>query len=70
MPLGMYRNYPGADTPVTLLWMAKTVYPDLFSDVDITKETKDYCNAVFGVTLTDGRQTVFFKPVFAAANGF
>ena len=28
MPLGMYRSYtPGADTPVTLLWMAKTLYP-------------------------------------------
>lgn len=31
MPLGTYRSYtPSSDTPVTLLWMAKTVYPDLF----------------------------------------
>lgn len=71
MPLGMYRSYtPGADTPVTLLWMAKTVYPDLFSDVDITKETKDYYSAVFGVTLTDEQANSIFKPASAAANGF
>ncbi|WP_455544192.1 ABC transporter substrate-binding protein, partial [Intestinibacter sp.] len=43
MPLGMYRSYtPGADTPMTLLWMAKTTYPDLFKDIDMTKEVKDY----------------------------
>ena len=31
MPLGMYRSYtPGVDTPVTLLWMAKTTYPEYF----------------------------------------
>ena len=44
MPLGMYRSYTcGVDTPVTLLWMAKTVYPDLFEDIDITEETKASC---------------------------
>ena len=32
MPLGTYRSYtPSADTPVTLYWMAKTVYPDPLS---------------------------------------
>ncbi|MBR5738486.1 MAG: ABC transporter substrate-binding protein, partial [Lachnospiraceae bacterium] len=36
MPLGMYRSYtPGVDCPVTLLWMAKTTYPDLFEDIDV-----------------------------------
>ena len=71
MPLGMYRSYtPGADTPVTLLWMAKTLYPDLFSDVDITKETENYYKAVFGVTLTDEQANSIFAPASAAANGF
>ena len=43
MPLGMYRSYtPGADTPMTLLWLAKTTYPDKFKDIDLTKEVKDY----------------------------
>ncbi|MGI5978832.1 MAG: ABC transporter substrate-binding protein, partial [Oscillospiraceae bacterium] len=71
MPLGMYRSYtPGADTPVTLLWMAKTLYPELFSDVDITKETVDYYKAVFGVTLTDEQANAIFAPASSAANGF
>ena len=71
MPLGMYRSYtPGADTPVTLLWMAKTLYPDLFADVDITKEAEDYYKAVFGVSLTDEQAKSIFAPASAAANGF
>ena len=71
MPLGMYRSYtPGADTPVTLLWMAKTLYPDLFSDVDITKETEDYYKAVFGITLTDEQANSIFASAASAANGF
>ena len=71
MPLGMYRSYtPGADTPVTLLWMAKTLYPDLFKDVDITKETEDYYKAVFGITLTDEQANAIFAPAASAANGF
>lgn len=71
MPLGMYRSYtPGADTPVTLLWMAKALYPELFSDVDITKETVDYYKAVFGVTLTDEQANAIFAPASSAANGF
>jgi iron complex transport system substrate-binding protein len=41
MPLGMYRSFtPGVDTPVTLLWLAKTAYPALFEDIDILAETK------------------------------
>jgi iron complex transport system substrate-binding protein len=71
MPLGMYRSYtPGVDTPVTLLWMAKTVYPELFKDVDITKETKDYYKTVFGIDLTDEQANTIFTPPAAAGNVF
>lgn len=71
MPLGMYRSYtPGVDTPVTLLWLAKTVYPELFSDIDITQETKDYYRTVFGVELTDQQAESIFAPVSGAAAGF
>lgn len=67
MPLGMYRSYtPGTDTPVTLLWLAKTVYPELFSDIDIIKETKDYYQKLFGITLTDEQASAIFSPSKAA----
>ena len=71
MPLGMYRSYtPGADTPITLLWLAKTAYPDLFKDIDVTKEAKDYYKTVFGISLTDEQIQSIFTPVSGAAAGF
>lgn len=71
MPLGMYRSYtPGADTPVTLLWMAKTVYPELFEDIDITEYTIDYYEAVFGISLTKDQAESIFAPEGSAAAGF
>ena len=68
MPLGMYRSYTaGADTPVTLLWLAKTVYPSLFADIDVTAKTKDYYQKVFGITLTDAQAEKIFAPAAAAS---
>ena len=63
MPLGMYRSYtPGVDTPITLLWLAKTVYPELFQDIDITEKTVEYYQTVFGVTLTPEQAESIFTP--------
>ena len=71
MPLGMYRSYtPGVDTPVTLLWLAKTAYPALFEDIDIIEETKTYYQEVFGITLTDAQAESIFNPVAQAGSGF
>lgn len=67
MPLGTYRSYtPSTDTPVTFLWMAKTVYPELFEDIDITAEVKDYYQEMYGVTLTDEQVDLMYNPVSAA----
>ena len=67
MPLGMYRSYtPGIDTPITLLWMAKTVYPSLFEDIDVTQRAIDYYQSVFGVTLTSEQVESIFTPISAA----
>lgn len=63
MPLGMYRSYTcGVDTPVTLLWMAKTVYPELFEDIDITAEARKYYNDVFGIELSKEQIEKIFAP--------
>ena len=71
MPLGMYRSYtPGVDTPVTLLWLAKTAYPELFEDIDIIQETKTYYKEVFGVDLTDDQAASIFAPAAEAGSGF
>ena len=71
MPLGTYRSYtPSADTPVTLYWMAKTVYPDFFPDLDITKEVKDYYQDLYQVSLTDDQIERMYNPSSAAAENF
>ena len=63
MPLGMYRSYtPGADTPITLLWLAKRVYPALFEDIDLTEEVKTYYKMVFGVDSSDEQINQIFSP--------
>ena len=70
-PLGMYRSYtPGADTPMTLLWYAKTVYPDLFEDIDLNEEVEKYYKEVFGVELTEEQVESIFAPTSDAAVGF
>lgn len=71
MPLGMYRSYtPGVDTPVTLLWLAKSAYPQLFNDIDLIAETKAYYQEVFGVALTDEQASAIFAPPAEAGTGF
>lgn len=68
MPLGMYRSYtPGIDTPITLLWLAKTAYPELFEDIDITQETKDYYKELFGIELSDEQAESIFAPASEAS---
>lgn len=70
MPLGMYRSFtPGVDTPVTLLWLAKTAYPEQFSDLDVIAETKTYYKEVFGIELTDEQAASIFAPAVEASGG-
>lgn len=68
MPLGMYRSYTaGVDTPVTLLWLAKSAYPERFADIDMTREVRDYYQTVFGVELTDEQVGRIFTPTAEAS---
>ena len=63
LPLGMYRTYtPGIDTPITLLWFAKTAYPDMFNDIDLVKETRAYYQDIFGISLSDEQIKSIFNP--------
>lgn len=71
MPLGMYRSYtPGVDTPVTLLWLAKSAYPEQFADIDLTAQTRAYYKEVFGIELTDAQASAIFAPPAEAGSGF
>lgn len=70
MPLGLYRTYtPGADTPVTLQWFAKTMYPELFEDVNMEEVTKEYFSEYYGVELTDEQVNAMYNPSRDSAGG-
>lgn len=71
LPLGIYRSYtPSADTPMTLLWMAKTVYPELFADIDLKKEVKAYYQKLYNIRLTDAQVESMYEPRANRADGF
>ena len=71
MPLGIYRSYtPSADTPMTLLWFAKTIYPEYFKDVDLTREVKNYYKKLFNVDLTDQQVSSIYEARSDRAEGF
>ena len=55
MPLGVSRwGHPySIETPLAILWTAKTIYPDLFTDIDIFKETKIFYKNFFDYELSD-----------------
>ena len=67
-PLGMYRWFPPAsDTPLVLKWLASKIQPDLFKDMDMDQEIKDYYEKYYHVTLTDEDLQKIYNPVSAAA---
>ena len=70
MPLGLYRTFtPGADTPVTLQWFAKTVYPELFEDINMENVTKSYYKDYYNIDMTDEQVERMYNPPRESANG-
>lgn len=63
MPLGIYRTYtPGADTPMTLEWLAQAVYPELFKDVNVRRDVAAYYKELYEITLTDEQIEAMYNP--------
>jgi len=70
IPLGMYRWFPpSSDTSLMLKWVAKQNYPEIFSDVDMNQEVKDYYMKFYGIELNDEEVEKVFNPSREAANG-
>ena len=67
-PLGMYRWYPPAsDTPLVLMWMAKQIHPELFEDIDMDQEIRDYYQRFYGIEVTDEMLEAIYNPSRDAA---
>ena len=54
MPIGISRwGHPGSlETPLAVLWTAKTLYPDLFRDIELKKELKYFYKTFFDYDLS------------------
>jgi iron complex transport system substrate-binding protein len=55
MPIGISRwGHPGSlETPLAILWAAKTFYPDRFQDLDMAQEVRYFYKIFFDHTLSD-----------------
>lgn len=54
VPVGISRwGHPGGlETPLAILWTAKTAYPELFRDIDLAGEMTDFYSRFFSLDLT------------------
>jgi iron complex transport system substrate-binding protein len=70
MPLGMYRWYVcNSDSPLVLLWMAKQIQPELFADIDMDEEIKDFYKKFYNLDLTAEDLEQIYNPAREAADG-
>jgi iron complex transport system substrate-binding protein len=55
MPIGISRwGHPGSlETPLAILWTAKTVYPDRFKGLDMNQEVREFYKTFFNYDLSD-----------------
>lgn len=69
-PLGVYYWFaPCSDSPLALQWVAKTVYPELFEDLDLDAEILSYYENFYGITLTQADLELLYAPPAEAAMG-
>lgn len=63
MPIAISRwGHPGSmETPLAVLWTARQLYPDLFKDLDMKKETKRYYKDFFSFRLSDSKAESILK---------
>lgn len=67
-PLGMYRWFPPAsDTPLVIQWLATKIQPELFSDIDMDKNIKEYYKKYYNVDLTPEDIQTIYNPSRAAS---
>lgn len=55
LPNGISRwgHFSSLETPLAVLWTAKTVYPDKFADIDMADETRSFYKEFFDWELSD-----------------
>lgn len=53
-PIGIYRwDAPGVETPLMMMWLARLIQPEIFAEIDMEKELRDFMSELFQYELTD-----------------
>lgn len=67
-PLGMFRWYPpNSESILSLWWMSKTNYPELFADIDVNDKIREYYSEFYGYNLTDEELESIYHPASEAS---
>jgi iron complex transport system substrate-binding protein len=67
-PLGMFRWYPpNSESILSLWWMSKTNYPELFADIDVNQKIREYYSTFYGYKLTDEELESIYHPASEAS---
>lgn len=62
-PVGSFWwDRPSPESPLGILWLAKTLYPEKFADIDLKAETQDFYQTYYGYTLSDAEYEKFQNP--------
>lgn len=52
-PIGIYRwDAPGVETPLMMMWLATRMQPEIFADIDMDEEIRDYFQTYFALDVT------------------
>ncbi|WP_437887954.1 ABC transporter substrate-binding protein [Phytobacter sp. V91] len=51
-----------SEEALQFLWLAKALYPERFTDIDMAKETRDFYRIFFGLHLTDSQISEILQP--------
>lgn len=50
---GFWWDRPSPESPLGFLWLAKTLYPEKFADIDLKSETKNFFSTFYEYDLSD-----------------
>jgi iron complex transport system substrate-binding protein len=62
-PIGRFPwSARSAEAALQVFWSAKTFQPDLFPDLDLRQETRDFYQTFYGYALSDEQLDAIFNP--------
>ncbi len=63
-PVGcMWWDRPSPEAILGFMWLAKTIYTDYYSDIDLESEIKDYYQTFYGYSISDEEIEAFLNPI-------